>query len=56
MGVEKCGGKWDGMVGVANSCNWHCCSSYYVSRALTSLQRLYEQTQCCHFFLSSIMV
>ena len=20
------GGKWDGMMGVANSCNWYCCS------------------------------
>ena len=22
-GVEQWGGKWDGMVGVANSYNWH---------------------------------
>ena len=25
-GVKQWGGKWDGMVGVANSCNWNCCS------------------------------
>ena len=25
-GVEQWGGKLDGTVGVANSCNWHCCS------------------------------
>ena len=24
------------------------CASYYVSRALTSLQRPHEQVQCCH--------
>ena len=24
--VEKWGGKWDGTVGVADSCNWRCCS------------------------------
>ena len=53
----------------ANSCNW-CASvvlllvlfnivlrSYYVSKALISPQRLYEQVQCCqHFSLSSIMM
>ena len=24
--VEQWGGKWDGMMDVANSCNWCCCS------------------------------
>ena len=24
--VEQWGGKWDGMMGVANSCIWCCCS------------------------------
>ena len=24
--VEQWGGKWDGTIGVANSCNWCCCS------------------------------
>ena len=24
--VEQWGRKWDGTMGVANSCNWHCCS------------------------------
>ena len=24
--VEQWGGKWDGMMGVANLCNWYCCS------------------------------
>ena len=24
--VQQWGGKWDGTVGVANSCNWRCCS------------------------------
>ena len=46
--VQQWGGKRDGTMGVANSCNWWCCASYYVSRALTSLQRPYEQVQCCH--------
>ena len=50
--VKQWGGKWDGMMGVANLCNCHGtvvqgCASYYVSRALTSLQRPYEQVQCC---------
>ena len=26
--VEQWGRKWDGTMGVANSCNWHCCSRY----------------------------
>ena len=33
----------------ANSSSWHCSSSSascYVSRALTSLRKLYEQVQC----------
>ena len=50
--VKQWGGKWDGTMGVANWCNCHGavvqgCGSYYVSRTLTSLQRLYEQVQCC---------
>ena len=24
--VEQWSGKWDGMMGVANLCNWHSCS------------------------------
>ena len=24
--VEQWGGKWDGMMSVANLCNWRCCS------------------------------
>ena len=40
--VEQWGGKWDETVGVANLCNWHCIqgSTYYVSRTLTSQQRV----------------
>ena len=57
--MKQWGGKWDGTMGVANSCNCHGavqgCASYYVSRALNSLQRLYEQVQCCQLrsFLTS---
>ena len=40
------------MMGVANSCITGAvvqgCASYYVSSALTSLQRPYEQVQCYH--------
>jgi len=44
--VEQWGEKWDETVGVAKLCNWHCvqgCATYYVSRTLTSQQRVYEQ-------------
>ena len=56
--MEQWGGKWDGTMGVANRVTGTAvqgCAGYYVSKALTSSQRPYEQVQCCTFF-SSIMV
>ena len=52
--VQQWGGKWDGTVGVANSCNWCCCSRLHVlAKVLTSSQRPYGQVQCC--YLSSFL-
>ena len=55
--VEQWGVKWDGTVSVATcvtSAVVEGCASYYVSRALTSLQRPFEQVQCCHLLSSAI--
>ena len=44
--VEQWGRKWNGMKGVVACVTGAVvqgCASYYVSRALTSSQRLYEQ-------------
>ena len=48
--VEQWGGKWDGTMGGANSCNWLKVVLAICVKALASSQRPYEQVQCCHLF------